>query len=409
MGSSCRACSNNQLLRMADLGKQPIAHRFLSGPQEAEEKFPFVLDYCPVCGLVQICDPINPKLLYLDYNYCFSSQKPEIHIDDQVKTIIEQAAPGSVFEVGSNDGKFLKLLKEKGVLQVTGIEPNPFASQIARDRGLSVYTEMLSEELAQSLVREKGKFDLVVVRSVLEHLLDLKQFFRCVDTLLAESGFLFIDVPDVRSGIAMGDCSVFWEEHVSYFSENSLLGLLTNFQFKPVSIKKYNFSGGFVSILAKADPAVAVDLSKDSQLGGSISEFEQKMQSYGDFLRQTLDKCRRQGYAVVVYGVGCRAVTVINVLGLGDYIDFAIDDEPERQNKYMPGSRLIIRPPQSLGSSKQPIACLLAVNQENEEKVKARLKDIVRGKVEFVSLLSPSDIRGEVKNLNNHLLSYESK
>lgn len=394
---------------MTDFGLQPIAHRFLLSPKAEEDKFPFVLHYCPACGLVQICDPIDPKLLYLDYNYCFSSQKPEIHIDDQVKIIFEQVGPESVFEIGCNDGKFLSLLKAGGVSRAAGVEPNPFASQTAKGRGLEVYSEMLSEELVEKLVKEKGKFDLVVVRSVLEHLLDLNQFFRCVDILLAQGGLLFIDVPDVKAAIGMGDCSVFWEEHVSYFSENSLRNLLEKFKFKPVVTRQYNFSGGFVSILARSTSQAISAYTKDSQLKGFVRGFEEKFKNYGGRLGQALGECRKQGYAVVVYGVGCRASTAINVLSLGNYIDFAIDDEPERQNKYMPGSRLAIRPKEALKDSKQPIVCLLAVNQENEEKVKSKLENSVKSRVQFVSLFSPSNIWEEINNLNNHLSCHESR
>ncbi len=62
----CRACSGQNLFEMIDLGSLPIAHRLLSRPDEAEKKYPFVLHCCADCGLIQICEPIDPALLYFD-------------------------------------------------------------------------------------------------------------------------------------------------------------------------------------------------------------------------------------------------------------------------------------------------------------------------------------------------------
>jgi hypothetical protein len=76
---------------------------------------------------------------------------------------------------------------------------------------------------------------------------------------------------------------------------------------------------------------------------------------------------------------------------LAKLIDFAIDDQVERQGKFMPGSRLEIRPRSALAADPGRFMVLLAVNCESEPAVCANvLAGAEPGRFEFVSVLSPN-------------------
>ena len=396
---NCRVCDRGHLLAVINLGDQPIAHRLLSEPDDEEDRYPLALHYCPGCQLIQICHPIDPAILYLDYNYCFSSWKPNPHMDDEIETILSHTQKRSVLEIGCNDGSFLEAFQPFGVETRVGIEPNPFACERAKEKGLHVYQDMLNPAVCHTAVERFGRFETVIARQVLEHLPDIKGFFECLDILIEKDGFLFIDIPDVWDSLAMGDCSLIWEEHVNYFVEPAVRKLLQRFGYRPLSVVKYNFSGGTQAILAcrgngTSDPAAGADLDQATR------RFKQKVETYGQRLRETLIRFHKNGARVVLYGVGCRACTLVNGLKMAAHIDFAIDDQMERQGKYMPGSRLPIRAPQVLQESTQPILCLLAVNQENESKVKRTAQEAAAGKIQFASLQSPNDIWLELDKLD---------
>ena len=229
----------------------PIAHRLLRNRDEPEERFPFEVWACGDCGLPQIVKPIDPDILYRQFNYNFSSWKPEPHQPDELDTIAKFTQHRSVFEIGCNDGLFMEKLRERGAKVLVGVEPNPVSGKIARERGIKVYPDMISPALCRDAVSHAGKFDLVVSRQVLEHIVDFENFFTCVKLVLREDGLLFIDVPDFAPGSSVGDLSVLWEEHVSYFTEATLLALLARHGFEAVSVKKYDFSGGSLAIAAR--------------------------------------------------------------------------------------------------------------------------------------------------------------
>lgn len=53
---ACHLCQRQNLVEILDLGSLPIAHRYRPIDQlnNREETFPFVLESCTDCGLIQI-------------------------------------------------------------------------------------------------------------------------------------------------------------------------------------------------------------------------------------------------------------------------------------------------------------------------------------------------------------------
>ena len=397
MTSNCRLCHSTDLRPVIDLGQMPIAHRLLRSKDEPEERFPFEVFACGSCGLPQIAKPIDPDILYRQFNYNFSSWKPEPHQSDELDTIGKFTKHESVFEIGCNDGLFMDKLRERGAKALVGVEPNPVSGKIARERGIKVYADMISPALCHDAVAQSGKFDLVVSRQVLEHIVDFENFFACVKIVLRDDGLLFIDVPDFAPGSTAGDLSVLWEEHVSYFTEPTLLALLARHGFEAVSVKKYNFSGGSLAVAARR---ARQDATPPPAPAGVGEKFGQRAREYGARLRPVLTRARANGAEIAIYGAGCRACTFTNAHELADLVELSVDDQKERQGLFLPGTGIPIRAPQDLATRSDPLVCLLAVNQENEAKVSARLRETLKRPLHIVSIFAPSDIWSELDRLD---------
>ncbi len=394
---SCRLCSGVALTPMVDFGQRPIAHRLLSGPKESEEVFPLALHVCNDCGLVQITQPINPEILYKEFNYNFSSWKPEPHLEAEIDTIMSQGPHASAFDIGCNDGLFLEALNKRGINTTVGLEPNPVPGSAARDRGLTVYESWITPEIcAQAISDNGGPFSLVVSRQVIEHVLDLDNFFSCIDILLARDGWLFLDMPDFELGMKTGDCSTVWEEHVSYFSMPVLGAMLHRHGYSAIQHDWYDFSSGALAVLARRSKSEDTNMpSEAARVPDIISlahSYGRRLASYQAELKDKLAMMRSKGAEIALYGVGVRGCCAVNGLDLSGSIDFAVDDQPERQGKFMPGSRLPIRPSTSLMESDRPLVVLLAVNNENDEKVAAKVHQEVERPISTLTLCSPTDI-----------------
>ncbi len=394
----CRVCRSTDVAPLLDLGRMPIAHRLLETSDAAEETFPFALSVCRWCGLMQVEDPIDPEILYRGFNYNFSSWKPEPHRAAEIALIMELAAPSSVAEIGANDGLFLSEMRTAGASVVAGIEPNPVSGAIARERGLAIYEGMASVATAQTMVAEHGAFDLVVSRQVLEHVPGVDAYFATARALLRDDGYLFIDVPDMAPGAELGDCSVLWEEHATYYTRSTLEALLRANGFEPLAVRTYDFSGGALAILSRRTSAVAPAVANDPANVTLTETFATRVAEYSKRLHAALGRARDAHIPAAIYGAGVRACTLTNALRVGD-LAYAIDDQVERQGKFLPGTRVPIRPSSALADGTGPLIVLLAVNNENEVRVRAQIAERTTRPVHVISVCGPADIWSELERL----------
>jgi SAM-dependent methyltransferase len=397
--TSCRCCNSSSLQQLIDLGRLPIAHHLLKSRDETFEVFPLSLHVCDDCGLVQVIDPIDPEILYRGYNFNFSSWKPEPQFPDEVNTIMVDAKPEAVLEVGANDGRFLNALRARGLKTGVGIEPNSISGKMCAERGFPVYSDMLTKQLAGKIVKEHGNFDVFIARQVVEHLLDLNDFLTCAEIALKPDGAVFISVPDVQAQLERGDLSMFWEEHVNYFTRPVLIDLLRRHGFNPVSVKTYDFSGGCLSVLARRGVARTEKPERPAAIVTTAKQWPGRVKEFGARMEAALKTLRAKNYDVVMYGAGVRACPWANILGFRHLLDAALDDQKERQGHFLAYSLLPVVAPGSVAESDRPLICLLAVNNESEEGVIARFSGIVRRPVTYATLCAPKDIWADLARI----------
>ncbi len=401
MAYSCRNCNSTRLASLIDLGSMPIAHRLLEERDQEEEVFPFSVSYCRACGMAQIVNPISADVLYLDYNYCFTSWKAEPHRIDEVQEILSLGPSVSVFEIAANDGSFLHALREAGAVNLIGLEPNQYTSKLAADRGFPIYNHFLTPAVCRQVIADHGHFDVVVARQVIEHLIDLGQFYECLVLLLKPNGHLFVDAPNVQEGFRHGDISVLWEEHVNYFTPETLAASLGANGFQVISERHYNFSGGIMSAFARRN------ISHDPETSPAIEsilrhcgDYKSKVEAYRQKLFHVFESWRGNGGTIVLYGAGCRGCSFVNGLRLNDkWLDFAVDDQEARQEKFVPGARLPIHSPKILKDQPGPLLVLLAVNNENEGAVSSRLSSLERKDLKALSVLTPGNLHEKIRSL----------
>jgi SAM-dependent methyltransferase len=100
----------------------------------------------------------------------------------------------ALFEIGAGRGEFLNEAKKQG-LEVAGIEPGKKGVEFAKDH----YNIHLQQGFASDL-NFKQKYDVIVMRHVLEH---LNSFQECLKEIskngLKTNGLLFIKVPNIGS------------------------------------------------------------------------------------------------------------------------------------------------------------------------------------------------------------------
>ncbi len=108
---------------------------------------------------------------------------------------------GKILEVGCAEGGFVKVIHEKGI-EIKGLELEQSRVDIANKKAPEL--DIIQADITDPAITEKleDKYDLIVMRDVIEHVPDRDAAFRNLNALLNADGYLFITFPPRFSGFA---------------------------------------------------------------------------------------------------------------------------------------------------------------------------------------------------------------
>ena len=381
--NQCRLCDYPNLETAFDFGQQPIVHHLLDDVSAKFETFPFTIAFCPNCGFMQLPSYPAPETLYKNY-ITVSSWKPQPH----AKTFLENMTrlfglmPESrILEIGCNDGGFLELLKSEGFYNCLGVEPTEDASHIAIEKGLPVIREFYGLENLDKICSLFPQPNLIASRQVIEHIPDLHGFLSAARAHLSPGGGLALEFPDHTMNYESLDYS-FWEEHVNYFTIDTIRQLLARHGFEIFHYESTLFSGKCLFVYARRmdDIIKPIFQIKGEELARRyIRSFPRFV---GELHRFFESHCRKG--EMVMYGCGSRSSNFINLTKSANFFNRFVDDQLEKQGKYAPGSLLNISNSEDIDAL-TPLA--LGVNSENEMRLIQKRK-LTRS----FSVLPPSNL-----------------
>ena len=383
----CRSC-NASVEFLLDFGNQPIVNNLQVEPGVVP-KFPIEVGGCSYCGLVQILNPIDPAEFYTNYANS-SSVKREPHLEKLIEKL-ESLLPknAKIIDVGCNDGKFLSRLRESGFNDLHGLEPTKNMSERAINAGFGVFNSYLDSAKSREIVTETGLFDCVTLRQVLEHIENLSDFGVALRNLLRPNGLLVIEVPDAQSHFDLPDFAL-WEEHINDFSLGSLKHFLRQHGLEVIDSYKTQFSGVCLTVLSRLVDTRSVDVEPVSQIVDSFRKWAKCFDPFRSQVQAELQYFASRDLPVALYGVGSRSSFFLNVTRSMGNISFAIDDDPAKQGKYLPGTDILIRSREDgFKLLKENSLVLLGVNGENEKKLLSEISP--QNKWVFKSILPPSE------------------
>ena len=389
--SICNLCGCNELVPLIDFGIHPVSKHYLKNASDVRDNWPVKLYFCASCGLSQLVDSCPPEVIYDDY-VTLSSWKPQPQVTHEIETVqrMGDLTPNAnIVEIGCNDAMFLEALSGAGYRNLLGVEPSKDAHEIATGKGFEIIPEFLSPTLSESIVEQHGKFDLFVSRQNIEHIRDLKGVINSINILLKVGGLVLIELPNYACNLRCRDYSL-WEEHVNYFTIETLTYFLSLCNIEVIHKEIFLFSGEGIFVVGRKTDNVIVSLDYLPSLRKLNLQFADYWTVFRSNINTFLHAERLAGKKIAIYGAGSRATCLINFTGIGAYIDMVLDDQPEKQNRFLPGSKLPIVSGEKLYMERLDI-CLLAVNTEHENKVIEKHKTWVGNGGKFWSVFPPSD------------------
>lgn len=379
---ACRGCGNTDFQDVLSLGDMPLANALLNLEQLAspEPTYPLEVVFCRTCSLVQITCEIPPDDLFSDYLYFSSNSSTMVdHSRRLVERLISErglTTDSLAVEIASNDGYLLQHYGRAGVT-VLGIEPAKNIAAVAMDRGIDTVAEFFGRELAQRLVADGRRADVIHANNVMAHVPDIHGVLAGIETLLSDDGVAVIETPYVRDLVENLEFDTIYHEHVFYYSLTSMQSLLAQNGLEVTHVEHLPIHGGSLRVFAQrmgsTSPSPAVQAFRDSELARGVTEpdfyleFAEAVRALGSELVEMLKGLKTRGRKIAAYGAAAKGSVLLNAFHIGgDLIDFVADRSPHKQGMYMPGVHIPVVSPDRILAEMPDDVLLLTWNFAEE-------------------------------------------
>lgn len=184
----------------------------------------------------------------------------------------------NVLDIGSGAGDNLMDIKKAfPEAKLSAIEPSQDSQRILKERGV----EVLSDDVNANWDEQTDeKYDLVIMRHVLEHFLDPLTILKRVKNVLSENGTLYIAVPNNLNPTQNLEKIWFRVVHTYYFNKYSLENILHLAGLKEITIVEGDqYNKGEVFLMAKRS-------KEEFSPSFSTTHFEIQKQLFEDTLKE---------------------------------------------------------------------------------------------------------------------------
>lgn len=374
--TNCRMCGSSNLQLVYQLAPSPIGDAYVKADELENEQvlYPIDLFLCSDCGLAQLLDIISPYILYGDYIYLTgSSSEMRKHFQNYADVVMEKIHPvaGSlVVDIGSNDGTLLKEFKRHG-LHILGVDPANEIANIANDTGVRTITGFFTPEIALNIRKEFGSARIVTANNMFANVDNLVSLTEGIRSLLAPDGVFIFESFYLGDVIENKVFDFIYHEHLSAFSVAPVQRYFESMDMQLIDVQRVPTKGGSLRYYVQlangpyeVSPSVVAMLESEKQVGLYRPETYARFLAEIDGLKhQTLDflkKLKSEGKTIAGYGASITGTTLIYHFGIGSYLDYLVDDNPAKQERFSPGLHLPVYSPDVLYDRKPDYVLVLA-------------------------------------------------
>lgn len=319
---TCRLCGSSALDTVLDLGQVPLTGVFPL-PREPVAATPLHLARCHACGLTQLRHTVRHDVLYTEtYGYRSGGNPSMVRHLNEVAVQAGSLRPvyegEVVVDIGGNDGTLLNNYYGRAV--TVNVEPLAEFNNW-RTTAQLVVTKPWSAEVGEDLAANVGRAAHVFTLAMLYDIDDPLAFARQVRELLADDGLWVIEVQDADAVLERTVYDTICQEHVTYWSRDTLTGMLRAVGFQVRRQERTPTNGGSLLLFCeKVEPVDGSFYARDDGL--SWRYFAARVLLHRRWLSDVLDPRRK------LYGLGAstRGNTVLHNCALDHHRLVAIGE-----------------------------------------------------------------------------------
>lgn len=347
----CWACGSSRVESIFNVDSIPLSSLILMDDVNEAKAFPrggLELVVCNSCAFIynqkfrpEAVDYTLPYESSQDFSPTFRAFRDDL-IDHLVTDY--QLAGKQILEIGCGDASFLLALCERAGATGFCIDPTFDPSRLppdARVSGIEEFYDVSKTNLTG---------DLICCRHTLEHIQPVGEFVGFVhdSAHLTEDSVVFFEIPDTDRILDEG---AFWDvyyEHCSYFTLTSLARLFEGHGFEVLRLGR-----GYEDQYLLIDCAVGrensdierppVDLVLEQANSFKVNA-DRAVAEWKNMIEEASDR----GKNVVLWGASSKAVAFIASMDSDASISAAVDINPYKQDRFLPGSGHLVIAPEKL-------------------------------------------------------------
>jgi SAM-dependent methyltransferase len=382
MAGTCRFCSTTLTHSFCDLGMSPLSNAFIA-PEKLnamEPFYPLHAFVCDNCYLVQLDEFESPEEIFSDYVYFSSYSDSWLEHSKRYTEVMTQRLAlddkSQVIEIASNDGYLLQYFANNGI-PVLGVEPAANVAAAAIDKGIPTLVKFFGVATATEMRNEGLQADLLLGNNVLAHVPDINDFVAGMAIALKPDGVVTMEFPHLLKLIQFNQFDTIYHEHFSYLSLLTVERIFESHGLQVFDVDELPTHGGSLRIYARHENGEPVTSSIESlrrseaaagidQLS-TYSDFKEKVEATKRELLTFLINAKASGKRIAAYGAAAKGNTLLNYCGVRqDFIDFAVDRSPAKQNRSLPGTHIPVFAPEKIDQKKPDYVLILPWNIKDE-------------------------------------------
>ena len=380
---SCRLCESHNLKTVIDLNSTPLANSFLSqnNLNKKENFYPLKVNYCSNCHHLQLSHSILAKSMFDKYLYLTNTSKQNRdHFRNyalDLKNKVKKKKKIKILDIASNDGTFLKFFNKKKFDKL-GVDPAKNLNIYAKQKNIEQITLYFNYNSSKFIKSNYGTFDIISANHVCAHVDNLSSFIKGVKNLLKLDGIFTFEVSYLLDVIKKKTFDTIYHEHVDYHALRPLINFFKKFNLEIFDFKTVKAQGGSIRIYVSNIGLKKLNRKKiSSQISlenkkyklfkiNTYKNFETEINKNKNILKKLLIKIKSQNKKIAGYGAAAKTTTLLNYFDIGnEIIDFIVDDNKLKQNRFTPGTHIPIFDSKELYKKKPDYVILLAWNYSN--------------------------------------------
>ena len=393
--------TNKKIKPFMSFGKMPLANGFLSKNEfESEYFFEMEVGFSEDLSLFQLNNHPKPEIMFSKKYpfYTGSSELMKLHFKkyaDWIKSEFLQTN-SKLIEIGSNDGTFLKNLKNSGI-DFIGFEPSENVAKKAKKNNIKTINSFFNFENIKVLKDYTNNTDVVCASNVICHIPELKNLILTIDKLLSKKGLFIFEEPYMGSMFEKVSYDQIYDEHIYMFSINSVKKIFELYNFELIDVLPQPTHGGSMryviarkkehSINQRVAEGLLAEYKKDLDSIKSCLEFKKNCEISREKIVNKLKKYKNEGKKICGYAATSKSTTILNYCGIDkNIINFICDTTKEKIGKFSPGTHIPIVPISYFHRNLPDIAYLFAWN--HKEEIFAKEKDFSNKNGKWISHVS---------------------